>query len=530
MVATSPAMQGRIDGIPTRELLEGLGQLHHLVVVTDTQGTVQWASRALARALGGADRVVGGTLMDLCLEYLARRRDSGPSSQERLAPHERHAPHEHHAPHEQHAIRNASIARRLDSILSELAHRPSILDHRLDLGASAGVSAAFDVNAFRVDSHGSGAAPPTRLYVGIMRPVRRQAREAPFAAGDPGLLGALLKETPDGLLAIDQSGFISYANPAASRLLGRSAVELTDKPVALFLPTAPYLVSNPKTHPGESSQAIEVQKPSGGSTWLSISTRPLQIPDRHDAGQILHLRDVTHETKQLAKLKKENAALESYVHSISHDLRSPLVSLLGFTRLLRQDYEGVLDEQGQHFLTRVEQAGQTMEMLIRDLLELSRIEGPCYQRAPVDPRNVLLQIHAELKPRLDERGVTLSLPQSPPMVRCERTQLYQIFSNLIGNALQHMGPHPRPVIQVEISEGPGHQTIAIRDNGKGIAAAAHDRIFEAFHTLETPESAQSSGIGLAIVKKIALAHGGRVWVESEPGLGATFFVSLKRRH
>ncbi len=193
---------------------------------------------------------------------------------------------------------------------------------------------------------------------------------------------------------------------------------------------------------------------------------------------------------------------------------------------MKQDYGKILDETGRRFLNRIEQAGANMNTMTRDLLELSIREAPCTTAKAVDPREILLQIQAELKPRLEEQGVQLELPSSPPMIQCDRTQLYQIFSNLIGNALQHMGPCEQPRIEIEINTGADQQVIVVRDNGRGIAADAHERIFDAFHSLSRGDGRRSSGVGLAIVKKIALAHRGRIWVDSEPGHGAAFFVSL----
>ena len=126
------------------------------------------------------------------------------------------------------------------------------------------------------------------------------------------------------------------------------------------------------------------------------------------------------------------------------------MALLGFSRLLRQDYGNLLDDTGTHFIDRIEQSGRTMEDLIHDLLELSRIGQTEERKVFVNPSNVLHQLHAELKPRLDAAGIALELPQDPPLVFCDRTRLYQVFSNLIGNAIDHMGACEKPRIAVSI--------------------------------------------------------------------------------
>jgi signal transduction histidine kinase len=123
--------------------------------------------------------------------------------------------------------------------------------------------------------------------------------------------------------------------------------------------------------------------------------------------------------------------------------------------------------------------------------------------------------------------VHLALPHDPPALVCERTRLYQLFSNLIGNALDHMGDAGEARIEVEIDEEPDHHVISVRDNGRGIAPEHHERIFEVFQSLgPRRDGCRGTGMGLAIVRKIAETQGGRAWVESEPGLGACFRVRL----
>ena len=163
-------------------------------------------------------------------------------------------------------------------------------------------------------------------------------------------------------------------------------------------------------------------------------------------------------------------------------------------------------------------------------LETTTIGEPGERRTMVDPRAVLLQVGAELKPRLESEGMRLTLPDQPPLLYCDGTRLYQVFCNLIGNAIDHMGACEDPHIQVEIVEDCGAHRITVRDGGRGIAAEHHTRIFEVFQSLRSSgEGHRGSGIGLAIVKKIADTHSGRAWVESAPGEGAAFHVTFPAR-
>ena len=168
-----------------------------------------------------------------------------------------------------------------------------------------------------------------------------------------------------------------------------------------------------------------------------------------------------------------------------------------------------------------------MESLIQHLLEVSRI-GQCEPRkTPVDPRDVLQRIASELKPRLELGGTRLEWTPEAPLIHCEWTHLYQVLSNLVGNALEHMGPAPEPAIVVEFANEEREHRVSVRDNGRGIAPEHHERIFEIFQSVG-PQERRGTGVGLAIVKKIAETYGGRAWVESRPGEGAIFHVTFPR--
>jgi len=226
-------------------------------------------------------------------------------------------------------------------------------------------------------------------------------------------------------------------------------------------------------------------------------------------------------------LEQKNDELEACVRGVSHDLRSPLVSLLGFSRLLREDYRDVLDRTGLHFVNRINQAARHMEQLLHDMLELSRIGSTIQCRVHVNPTPILQQLRSELKIQLDEKSIHLILPEDPPPLICDRTRLYQLFSNLIGNAILHMDRSSAARIEVGIETVLDGWQISVCDNGKGIAHEDHQRIFLAFESAcSAGTEHRSSGLGLAIVKKIVETHSGRVWVESEPGAGARFIVWL----
>ena len=485
----------RIDDVAARELLAGLSRIHPLLVVTDLGGRVLWMSETLSVACGGAAQHLGG---DLCSAFAAL-----PGAREKARIQEQLAQMQHH-----------------------LRSQDSLGDIRLDLGVRDGIARTVDLSVFRSDT-----ASGQPIVVTILRPSEDRSAADPALVGERELLAGILEVSSDAVLALDRFGFVAYANPAAADVLECGADELVNRPLAQLVARSPQLASllaDLHRDDGAGPRRLELALSDGRTRELAVSVRPHRRGRR--VRSVVFLRDVTEAAARTRALERKNAELESYVNHVSHDLRSPLVSLLGFTRLLRQDYGHRLDETGRHFADRIEQAAHTMRSLVDDLLELSRIGVAHEQRALVDPRGVLLQIQAELKLRLDEAGARLSIPDGPPLVLCDRTRLYQLFSNLIGNALQHMGECEDRTIEVEITRRADEDVITVTDHGQGIESSELPRIFDPFYgRIRSKSAGASTGIGLAIVRKIAETHGGRAWAESEPGRGARFHVSLPRR-
>ncbi len=485
-----------VDDIATHEILQGLARLHSLVVVSDLDGKIMWMSDDFGVVCGGARRHVGHHLSEAFAALLEARTP-------------------------------VRLREQISRSLTHLRSHESLNDIRLDLGTRDGVARSVDLSAFRTETQDG-----RQLVVGIIHPAEQHERGDLLLRGERDALGSILDSSPDAVMALDHHGFITYVNPAVSTLLGLRVDRMLNQPAALFLPRSARLVSLISALRGSGeldNEKLHMEHPDGRSIWLSISARRRGAADGRASGHVVFIREITADVHEKRELERKNAELESYVRSASHDLRSPLVSLLGFTRLLRQDYDHLFNDTGRHFADRIEQAGRTMQALIEDLLEISRIGATNEQRTMVDPRSVLLQLQAELKLRLDEHEATLDIPANPPLVLCDRTRLYQLFSNLVGNALQHMGPCSDRRIRVTVETLEDHHLIAVADSGRGIAPEDLDRIFEVFQSRTKPVSnARSTGVGLAIVRKIAEIHGGRAWAESELGKGARFHVSLPR--
>jgi PAS domain S-box-containing protein len=471
------------DSAAALPLIRQLTQLHDAVLLLDASGRVLWMSDALAALCGGASRYEGRSWENL-LEV---------------------------------ASAGGALLRRLQDG-GRLSNEPV----RLLCGDGRDVQAWISAARLGPRSQACPSVAILRLEKGP-----DASRELPDARH---YLSALLDSSPDAVMVLDASRFVTYVNPAMEALTGYPKGEILEKPLGLFVRRAEDLeriaaALDPRQP--VRNHDLELRGRDGSPICVSVSASQMHLPDGSPIGTVAYLRDVTERRRNEEELARKNRELEHYVHTVSHDLRSPLVSLLGFTRLLREDYGEILGDKGAHFLNRVEQAGRTMENLIHDLLELSQIGRTSRPDTLVDPRGVLQQLSAELKPRLDAKGVRLLVPTDPPPLRCDRTRLYQIFSNLIGNALDHMGETEGAQVEVEIVEDGDDHEIRVSDNGRGIDARHHARIFEIFQSLAPrADGERGTGVGLSIVKKIAESHGGSVCVESGPGQGATFRVRL----
>ncbi|NQT40546.1 MAG: PAS domain S-box protein [Planctomycetes bacterium] len=227
----------------------------------------------------------------------------------------------------------------------------------------------------------------------------------------------------------------------------------------------------------------------------------------------------------IAKLEAQNAELERFAYTVSHDLKSPLITIQGYVGMLRQDLADEVPVTVRDDLARISSAADKMDQLLRDLLELSRIG-----RLINPPENVSLEEVARealelVGGQVKERGVRVEISPDLPVVFGDRVRLLEVLQNLIDNAVKYMGDTSEPRVEIG-SRRDGNQTICyVRDNGIGIEPRYHERVFGLFDQLD--QKVEGSGIGLALVKRIVEVHGGRIWIESEgSGHGSTFCFTV----
>ena len=228
--------------------------------------------------------------------------------------------------------------------------------------------------------------------------------------------------------------------------------------------------------------------------------------------------------KQAAELTRSNTELEQFAYVASHDLQEPLRMITGYLGLLAKRYKGKLDQDADDFIGFAADGAKRMKVLIGDLLTYSRVGTRGKEFALTDCGAVVAGTLRALQPAIEESAAKVT--HDPlPTVMGDESQLLQLFQNLIGNAIKYRDNKP-PVVQVSCKQEGGNWLFSVRDNGIGIDPKYAERIFVIFQRLHSGNQYAGTGIGLAVCKKIVERHGGKIWVESEPGKGAAFHFTI----
>jgi signal transduction histidine kinase len=227
----------------------------------------------------------------------------------------------------------------------------------------------------------------------------------------------------------------------------------------------------------------------------------------------------------IGELEHKNAELERFTYTVSHDLRSPLVTIKGFVGMLDKDLQDHRPDRVQSDLHRIAGAADKMDALLSDLLELSRIGRIVNPPEEVDTVKLIQDALDSVNAQLRAKNVTVNILPGLPKLHGDRIRLREVFENLIGNAAKYMGDQTDPLIEIGFREQEDEKVYYVRDNGMGIDPQYHTRIFNLFEKLNP--AIEGTGVGLAIVKRIIEVHGGRVWAESDGlGKGSTFSFTI----
>jgi PAS domain S-box-containing protein len=270
----------------------------------------------------------------------------------------------------------------------------------------------------------------------------------------------------------------------------------------------------------------------GEKIYVEVSTSPIK-DEGGNVIQVVHVqrnitdRKLTEQERErlLAELARSNTELEQFAYVASHDLQEPLRMVAGYVQLLEKKYKGALDETADKYIHFAADGAMRMQKLIEGLLAYSRVARRGQAFKPVDLNRVLGDALSNLAAVVREEN-TIITRADLPLITGDEIQLLQLFQNLIGNAIKFRNPNVRPEVHISSKKEQQEWTFSIRDNGIGIEKKYLDQIFQIFQRLHTAAEYPGAGIGLAVCKRIVERHGGRIWVESMPGEGSTFFFTI----
>lgn len=232
--------------------------------------------------------------------------------------------------------------------------------------------------------------------------------------------------------------------------------------------------------------------------------------------------------ERTAQLEAVNKELEAFSYSVSHDLKAPLRGIDGYSRLLEEDQGAKLDAEGRLFVQKIRHGTALMHQLIEDLLAYSRLERRTMANRWFDLSAMIQRVMAESAPGDGQPVVTIRAQIPALKVFADYEGLAIAVRNLLGNAIKFSRHAQQPTVEIGAREEADKTLLWVRDNGIGFDMKFHDRIFDMFQRLQRAEDYPGTGIGLALVRKVVQRMGGRVWAESQPGAGATFFLELPR--
>ena len=367
------------------------------------------------------------------------------------------------------------------------------------------------------------------------------------------ILQAILDSLIDGLLVVGKDGKILLYNNAAQEILDLVRADgSSNSPLLTPGQELEYGYTWPPFHPdmvtpyepGESplERAIRGEAIEGAELyfripntdreyWLMMTAAPLKADDGTLQGGVGLIRNITRRKRAEADLERKaeelessNAELEQFAYVASHDLQEPLRMITSFTQLLSKRYKGKLDSEADEFIGYAVDGASRMQVLIRDLLEFSRVGTRGAEFEQVNCELALENAVQNLKAAIDESGAAVT--HDPlPTVTADRAQLLRVFQNLIGNAIKFRGK-AQPEIHVAVDRQGKEWVFSAQDNGIGIDPEYKERIFAVFQRLHSSSDYQGTGIGLSICRKIVERHRGRIWIESELGKGSTFYFSI----
>ncbi len=330
----------------------------------------------------------------------------------------------------------------------------------------------------------------------------------------------IIDRNADGILVVNLDGVVRFANAAAESIFGRRSEDLVGEVFGFPLVF------------GETTEVDLIHR---DGEAITAEMRTTETEWEGERCHLVSLRDITARKRvedalasKAEELARSNAELQRFAFVASHHLQEPLRTVIGHLQLVERICDDELGAQARQSVRYAVDGAFQMRQMIKDLLKFSEVDKRAGEIGPVNAANVADQALRRLEEMIEESGAEVKR-DSLPTVTADAAQLRQVFRHLVENAIKFRDQAQSLRVYISADREGDVWRFSVRDNGIGIDPAYHESIFDLFHRLHTQDLYPGTGIGLAICRKIVERHGGRIWVESKPGEGSTFYFTLPVR-
>ena len=280
---------------------------------------------------------------------------------------------------------------------------------------------------------------------------------------------------------------------------------------------------------GEKIKPTEVKflAKDGRTIWLEGNVT-CHIEESQPMSTLGVFRDISDRKEQETRLKKDAEKIKHFAYAVAHDLKNPAIALHGITRLLHNRYGKMFDDKGKNYCSQVLRSSQLLSELVEKLNVFIETKEFTIDKEQVHLNNIFRILHEEFQEKLSERHIALQIPDRFPVITGDCLSLLRIFRNLIDNSLKYGGPS-LDRIEISFCDSETHHILKFRDNGCGIRAENHQKLFDYFERNKSNKSISGAGLGLAIVKELVEHHRGKVLLESVPDKGTTFTITIAKQ-